>query len=175
MKSESVVGHFTWDAHNKIPTVLGDLGVVTSAEATEMVKSCVAKKHYKIKAKFVKTVVDTFEETIQTSYSNGNEALESAMVMSSDTPSLTSSVQAKITCLTKFSGLSHLAGVYGRAICQVRIVKYVVHPIKCGLLSENWWKSHSESHVWKMWTDSRHWRSLRSCCLNTPHQTAANR
>lgn len=50
--------------------MLADLGVVTRAEVTEIVKSSMANLYDKIKAEVVLNFADTFEDAVLSSYSD---------------------------------------------------------------------------------------------------------
>lgn len=71
MKSDSFVWQFS-PVCSEIATVLADLGLVTSAKATEIVESRMAKRQDKIKAKVVETVAETVEDAVQTRYSDSS-------------------------------------------------------------------------------------------------------
>lgn len=68
MKPHSVVEKSSQDPSEQMSTVLADLGVMTKAEATEIVESRMAKIHEQIKAEVVETVSDTLEDALQSSF-----------------------------------------------------------------------------------------------------------
>lgn len=87
-----------------------DLYVVMEAKVTDTFKSCMAKIHNRIKAEMVVTVADTIEKAIQTSYSDTNKGLKSAMFNSLNTPRQKSSVLAKVTSLKNSVRPYHTGG-----------------------------------------------------------------
>lgn len=62
-----------------VNTAAADLGVVTRADVTEIMESCLAKIYDKIKAKVAETIGDVCGDALQSSYLDSNKALKSAM------------------------------------------------------------------------------------------------
>lgn len=71
--------HSLWDSRNEISAVLADPGSTKRAGVTEIFEFSMAKVHDNFKAKVIETVVETFEDVIQTSYSSSNEGHKSVM------------------------------------------------------------------------------------------------
>lgn len=74
--SNSFIGQSSQDIRNEMATILTHCCVVTRAEVTKIVKSCMAKIHQKITAHFVETVAKTFDNGLQWSHFGSNEGLK---------------------------------------------------------------------------------------------------
>lgn len=79
MRLESIIEQSSPDICNEISTIRSNLDILTRAKVTKIVKSRMAKIQKRVKAKVVKTVVETFKDALQLRYSVSNDGLQSAV------------------------------------------------------------------------------------------------